>query len=68
MNRAEVWEEHTAYGVQTATLEPSWDDGWWVDMGCCLWSRWYKRKANAEKYLLKCGYTKTDKTIEIKSA
>lgn len=61
MKEIELWVLKTEYGLlDMATLEKAWDDGWWVDMGCSLWNKWYKRKANAEKYLKRCGYEREE--------
>lgn len=64
----EIWKQTTVDGeTHTATIEDAWDNGWWVDMGCSLWNKWYKRKANAEKYLQRCGYEReVDTTADFK--
>lgn len=53
----ETWE--TTYGdgsTGTAYIEYGIGEGYWVDMGCCLWNRLYKSYPWAKKYLEKDGF------------
>ena len=52
----ETWELTTDYGTDTATLTAYDKADYFVDMGCMLWNRAYKRYSSAKKYLEKCGY------------
>lgn len=47
------------YG-DVAVLRRYDDKEYFVDLGCCLWNKGYKRQANAEKYLEKSGYRKAE--------
>lgn len=61
----EEWVKDYIDGTHTiATVE--WLGGeYYVDMGCDLWSRFYKSYTWAKKYLLKNGYTKMGTLITI---
>lgn len=52
----ETWERANDYGTETATLTTYEVGDYFVDMGCMLWNRAYKRYAFAKKYLEKCGF------------
>lgn len=53
----ERWEHDTDYGTEKATLTTYGEGDYFVDMGCMLWNRSYKRYTPAKKYLEKCGFT-----------
>ena len=53
----ETWEiTHEDGMTEKATIEHELGGEYFVDMGCCLWNRYYKSYAWAKKYLEKCGY------------
>lgn len=58
----EYWYKSHYYGTDRATLRPSLDGGWFVDMGCSLWDRYYKSKKCAENYLVRCGYAREEQS------
>lgn len=54
----ERWEHETDFGTEKATLTTYEPGDYFVDMGCILWNRSYKRYGAAKKYLEKCGFNK----------
>lgn len=61
----ETWEHKTYYGTETATLTTYEKGDYFVDMGCVLWNRAYKRYASARKYLEKCGFQLVNTRIKL---
>lgn len=61
----ETWEHTTDFGTETATLTTYEQGDYFVDMGCALWNRAYKRYASAKKYLEKCGYQHIKTKIDL---
>lgn len=61
----ETWEHETDFGTETATLTTYEKGDYFVDMGCILWNRAYKKYAFAKRYLEKCGYEKKMVKIDL---
>lgn len=49
----ETWEHETDFGTDVATLTTHEKGDYFVNMGCVLWNRAYKRYPSAKKYLEK---------------
>ena len=45
---------------ERATLEKFSDGKWFVDMGCCLWNKYYKSEKLALSFLKKEGFVETN--------
>lgn len=61
----ETWEHETDFGTETATLTTYGEGDYFVDMGCILWNRAYKRYPAAKKYLEKCGFEHIHTKIDL---
>ena len=61
----ETWEHETDFGTDVATLTTYEKGDYFVNMGCILWNRAYKRYPSAKKYLEKNGYQHTSTKIDL---